>query len=58
MPDALLDTGNIVINIVIFKNLCPGVATLAQWVKNLTTAALVPAEAQVQSLIQHSGLRI
>ena len=47
MPDALLDTGNIVINIVIFKNLCPGVATLAQWVKNLTTVAQVTAEVQV-----------
>ena len=47
MPDALLDTGNIVINIVIFKNLCPGVPTLAQWVKNLTTVAQVTAEVQV-----------
>ena len=34
-----------------------GVPAVAQWVKNLTTVARVTAEAQVQSLAQHSGLR-
>ena len=30
---------------------------MAQWVKNLTAAAQVSAEAQVQSLAWHSGLK-
>ena len=32
--------------------------TMAQWVKNLTAAALVAPKAQVQSLAPHGGLRI
>ena len=39
-----------------FYNL--GVPAVAQWVKNLIAVAWVAAEAQVQSLAQHSGLRI
>ena len=34
-----------------------GVPTVAQWIKNLTAAAQVAVEAQVQSPAQHSGLK-
>ena len=34
-----------------------GVPAVLQWVKNLTAAAWVTAEAQVQSPAQHSELR-
>ena len=36
---------------------CTGVPAVAQWVKNLTAMTSVSAEAWVQSLAQHSGLK-
>ena len=39
------------------RKTCGGVPAVAQWVKNLTAAAQVSAEAQVQSLAWHSGLK-
>ena len=34
-----------------------GVPAVVQWVKNLMTVAQVSAEAQIQSLVCHSGLK-
>ena len=39
------------------RNTCWGVSTVAQWVKNLTAATQVTAEAWVRSPAQHSGVK-
>ena len=39
------------------RSLQSGVPAMTQWVKNLTTAARVTVEVQVQSLDQLSGLK-